>query len=352
MGRFRLRRARVELVDGAWGDEDPWPPSFGGELVAGVLDGDRFGDLVVGQLTEPGVHVLFGAAGGLGSGERRVFERPIAPPITYGGTFAVGDPDADGDLDLVEAEIGETVSYGDGDRPRRGYVTVAEGTPDGPGPPQPFRRLKGGPTSLAFGDVTGDGYDDLVAGVARNRVVRPGGRLSPGAVKIWRGGPDGLSGRPIVVTQDTGAIPGRNQPGDLFGNSVAVARLDRDRYADIVVGAPGEDGDTGRVTVIRGGPRGYARRGHRAFIPGERGVPGGRKTWEFGAHVTLLDHDGDGRLDLSASERTGEGGVIVLAGATRGFFTTSRTRRFKVARLGICQRDISEMELGRVASSE
>ena len=81
--------------------------------------------------------------------------------------------------------------------------------------------------------------------------------------------------------------------------------LDRDRYADIVVGAPGENNSRGRVTIIRGGPAGYARNGNRSFGFETRGVPGSSKRGDrsFGRAVSLLDFNGDDRLDLALVDR-------------------------------------------------
>ena len=69
---------------------------------------------------------------------------------------------------------------------------------------------------------------------------------------------------------------------------MSVAPVDGDRFEDIIVGAPGEDG-IGKVTVIRGGPEGHARRGHIRF-----GLPESPDGAVFGKAVSVLDVSGDG----------------------------------------------------------
>lgn len=158
---------------------------------------------------------------------------------------------------------------------------------------------------------------------------RPG---FPGRVKIWPGTPTGPSTQAITVTQASSGIPGSSENGDRFGDSVAVGRLDGDRYADLVVGAPGEDRSAGRVTVIRGGSSGFARAGHRTLGQDTAGVPGVRESGdEFGAAVTLLDGSGDRTPDLAVGapgEDATRGAMTTLRGGGSGLFTTSGARTF------------------------
>jgi hypothetical protein len=148
-------------------------------------------------------------------------------------------------------------------------------------------------------------------------------------VKIWWGGPESLSNEPMTITQGSPGVPGSNEGSDRFGASVAVGKLDNDRYADIVVGAPVENNARGRVTIIRGGPGGYERSGNRSFGFETRGVPGDFKRGDraLGTTVGLLDFNGDDRLDLalvdrgfdrSLAQRSKRGGVTVLRGTRRG----------------------------------
>ena len=118
-------------------------------------------------------------------------------------------------------------------------------------------------TALAVGDVTGDGFGDIVQGIPDGGDDVPDepdtGELGPpGLLQLWRGGQDAPADEPILITQDTAGVRGNDQAEDRFGAALAVGDLDGDEFADMVVGAPGEDGEFGRITVDprrRAGPR-------------------------------------------------------------------------------------------------
>ena len=122
--------------------------------------------------------------------------------------------------------------------------------------------------------------------------------------------------------------PARTRTSDGFGWSVAVGKLDADRYADIVVAARFEDDSSGQVTIIRGGKRGYARHGNLAFGPETPGVPGSGEGVDdyLGTSTSLLDFNGDGRLDLAVEYN---GGVAIFRGSRSGIsFKGARSLRF------------------------
>jgi hypothetical protein len=159
--------------------------------------------------------------------------------------------------------------------------------------------------------VTGDGYLDIVEGIPRSRPYgdHPG---SPGIVAILRGGPRGPGSR-LELRPGSPGIPGESRGDDQFGASVATADVDRDGYADIVAGAPGTRNYRGRVTIIRGGPAGYATTGNLMLGEDTTGVPGRPARYRvFGASVSFLDADGDGGPELVV-------GVPGAGGGDRGY---------------------------------
>ncbi|GGX13000.1 hypothetical protein GCM10010297_38130 [Streptomyces malachitofuscus] len=103
-------------------------------------------------------------------------------------------------------------------------------------------------------DFNGDGYRDAVLRVPAATV---GGKEGAGAVIVLYGSASGLSAASrAFITQDSPGVPGAPERGDAFGSSTASADLDRDGYADLIVGAPYEDlpegVDKGLVSILWG----------------------------------------------------------------------------------------------------
>ncbi|MFC9243184.1 hypothetical protein ACFT7S_03785 [Streptomyces sp. NPDC057136] len=103
-------------------------------------------------------------------------------------------------------------------------------------------------------DINGDGYADLVVPAPRATV---NGHYDAGAVVVLYGSVTGVSaGKKAVITQSSPGVPGAAEPGDHFGSSSALADLDKDGYADLVVGSIYETIGTakgaGSATVLWG----------------------------------------------------------------------------------------------------
>ena len=106
----------------------------------------------------------------------------VAPPAEAGASFGLvlahGDVTGDGHAELFEAAPGFPRFVDD--PPQPGHVAVAFGRETGP---QDFewvaQGMHGGPAVLAIGDVDGDRYRDLVAGVPVNDFVGEDDRGPP-----------------------------------------------------------------------------------------------------------------------------------------------------------------------------
>ncbi|TAH34959.1 MAG: hypothetical protein EYC70_14275 [Planctomycetota bacterium] len=179
--------------------------SFSG-LASGALaqdfDGDGYADLAVGSPYEDGayancgvVHVLYGGTGGLSGSGSQVFDQSVP---------GLGD----------SPEANDMFGY-----------------------------------SLAWGDVNGDGCDDLAIGVPFEDVSIDHSKTvvaDAGVVHVLFGGPGGLSASGALRYTEANYSPFELEAGDRFGYSVCIGQFIRnnDRKADLAVGAP-RDGVNG-----------------------------------------------------------------------------------------------------------
>ncbi|MGW6238886.1 FG-GAP and VCBS repeat-containing protein [Streptomyces sp. NPDC055094] len=359
---------------------------FGDRLTTGDLDGDGYTDLVVGVHAERigdtdsfGVlTVVWGGASGLKSAV------DISAPLpTYrnelGWGLASGDFDGDGRTDLAAVNIAAPeLNIFKGPVSRTGKAAglvgidtygqtginadrIVAGNVNGDGAADllvmgqeesgdAYRTrsvlYKGGKTGLkasgkvaggyeaVIADVDKDGYGDIVTGNFMEKSAdEPNGGLG-GAITVTYGSSAGLSTRtPVRITQDTTGIPGTAEKGDRFGWSLAAGDTNRDGYADVAIGAPGEaigsKRATGTVTVLRGSAKGLTGTNSKSFTQDTADVPGAAEADDqFGASVELTDSNKDGRAELVAgafAENAGAGSVWLFKSGTSGITATGST---------------------------
>lgn len=252
-------------------------------LTSGDMTGDGIDDLATFYAYEnhaEGGKFWRGTASGLST-------TPSA--LRSAAAATVGDFDKDGKGDLatrtVPNEITEDIPYD------AGTIKIYYGTATGPSSSRvttitqdtsgvPGTSEKGDQfgARLDAGDVNGDGYADLAAGVPFEAV---GTKTAAGSVTLLKGAASGLSGSGAqTFTQDSAGIAGVAESGDRFGGAVHLLDVTKNGKADLAVSAPQENG-TGAVWSLLGGSGGLTATGSVAFNPVDLGTsaPGAR----FGA---------------------------------------------------------------------
>ncbi len=170
-----------------------------------------------------------------------------------------------------------------------------------------------GNSAAKAGDVNGDGYDDAIVGAHLY------GAGAAGAFFIYYGGPAGLSATPAIIREG-------QQAGMELGYAVAGAGdLNRDGYADVLVGAPRYDSgetDEGALFVYYGGAAGIADQPNLILQCNQAGALLGWSAAGVG-EVT-----GDSYVDVIVGApgydngETNEGAVFVYPGTRTGLRTT------------------------------
>jgi hypothetical protein len=154
------------------------------------------------------------------------------------------------------------------------------------------------PAAELHDDFNGDGYPDLAVAAPSATV---GGKKGAGYVAVVYGSENGLNVTTRqVLTQSTAGVPGSPEADDAFGSALTTADLDRDGFADLVVGVGGEDtadggAESGLVEVLWGGSKGLT--GGAALATGKAydGLGGQGR-------LAVGDVGGDGAEDLVTVE--------------------------------------------------
>jgi hypothetical protein len=250
------------------------------------------------------VTVLAEAAFAAPSAESAADNVSVAAPAVdrWRGSGIDSDFDGDGYADLAVgaqdwSQLDEELSF-------PGTVTIMYGSRDGlthrrtqtltsdDVGTEPASEGFGG--ALAPGDFNGDGYADLAIGDDL------GTTGLTGEVWVVHGSPSGLTTLGSQKwSQDSPGIGGVDESGDNFGSTLVAADFGRGDQDDLVVGASGEDGGAGAITVLYGTSRGLSATGTQYFTQATPGIPGKRAGLEaFGDTLAAADLGRTGHADL------------------------------------------------------
>ncbi|GJL86829.1 MAG: hypothetical protein DHS20C03_05380 [Minwuia thermotolerans] len=185
----------------------------------------------------------------------------------------------------------------------------------------------------AIGDINGDGFTDFAVGAPN--VINGYYYLDSGAVAVVFGDANGLSGDidldNLDGTNGFSFYSGYAGPDQLGASVAGGGDLNGDGIDDLVVGAPGTNGNRGEILIVFGSTNGFAA----DFSSDDIGntvagttVTGDTASAQFGYSVDIIgDFDGDGFDDLVVGEPFGNAGgkSYVIFGAANLTIDTTIT---------------------------
>jgi hypothetical protein len=234
---------------------------------AGDVNGDRFGDVIVGapsfdngQADEGRAFVYLGSASGLATATAWTAESNQVSAFFGSSVASAGDVNGDGFGDvIVGAQLFDNGQTDEG----RAFVHLgsASGLTMAPASAVESNQANAqfGWSVASAGDVNGDGFGDVIVGAQ----LFDNGQTDEGRAFVYLGSASGLT----VISSDAGVLAPAwtaesNQVGAQFGWSVATAGdVNGDGYGDVIVGAYLFDNgqtDEGRAFVYLGSASGLA----------------------------------------------------------------------------------------------
>jgi len=254
-------------------------------------------------------------------GEHKLDDNPpeyvaYATDYYFGANMLKIDINADGKEDLV---VGHYSSYQ--------YISIFDGNSDLTYPnllvPEDQARWRGTGETYYFGkdftkgDVNGDGYDDLLVAGSYSTSIKKAYLFYGGPYWNSRGSFSATSANVTFVEADT--------TNTYFGRPVALGDLDGDGYDDIIIGAPYDGNNYGRVSYWWGSSSmsgTYTTSSRAAYFYGEY------YQYMSGGDLECGDFNGDGRDDLAIGSSYHRVGSYYGVGSTYVIYPKSNFRDF------------------------
>ena len=352
--RNSLTRLRRQTFKNADFSKEPPTDTFGTALATADFDADGFADLAIALSSgaEPDdaeagqVRVLYGSAMGLTSARNQLWTQDT-PGIAgasetgdnFGSALVAGDFGRGAEDDLVIGVNGENddsgavnVIYGSSSGlAASGNQYLSQTTSGVPGKRQSTGTREMFGSSLAAGDLDGNGHPDLAVGVPGDGIA---GLEDVGSVNIFYGSTLRLAVEGSQLwSQRTRGIRGKPASNENFATSLAVGHFDEGTDADIAIAVPFDREALGAVHVLYGSYEGITSKGAQFWSRRSRGLHERDKLGLLFGQALAVGNFGHGhggssfsdlaiRGDLRMKEDEGSQAVVeVIYGSPAGLVT-------------------------------
>ncbi len=281
---------------------------FGSPLTLGDVNGDGYEDVAAGAPNynshQGRAYIFHGGSSGISSSADRTLTGTANSDLSTG--LAIGDTNGDGYGDLA---VSAPFTYTDADK---GLVYIFEGNGSGIGGTA-TKTLTGFETGdyfgfrVTIGDIDRDGYGELVVG-------SPGYDTGAGRIYVYSGSisgiNDGISYTPQHIDAEAAGIS--------LGTSLALDDINGDGLSDLAVTALAYNSFTGRVYVHNGGNTGLSA------APSQTLTGSAASYFGLSLSLGDINNNGYADLVIgSPCANTNSGRVDIFPGSSDGIGSTS-----------------------------